>query len=166
MDIVVREAQPDDAEMLVAVLNPAIESGRYTVLDRPFTAAEEREFIRQFPRRGILHVAEDRLSRRLVGFQTLEPFATYTHAFDHVAVIATCVDLDHRRQGIGTQLFAATFAAARAKGYEKIFTYVRADNPAALAAYRKQGFRIVGTAQKHAKLAGRYIDEIVIENFL
>ena len=166
MDLVVREARPDDAEMLVAILNPAIESGRYTVLDRPFTAAEEREFIRQFPERGILHVAEDRENRRLVGFQTLEPFATYTHAFDHVAVIATCVDLEHRRQGIGTQLFAATFAAAPRKGYEKIFTYVRADNPAALAAYLAQGFRIVGTARKHAKLAGRYVDEIVIEKFL
>jgi L-amino acid N-acyltransferase YncA len=154
MDIVIREAQPDDAEMLVAILNPAIESGRYTVLDRPFTAAEEREFIRRFPERGILHVAEGRQNGRLVGFQTLEPFATYTHAFDHVGVVATCVDLELRRRGIGKQLFAATFEAARRKGYEKIFTYVRADNPAALAAYLKQGFRIVGTAQRHAKLAG------------
>jgi L-amino acid N-acyltransferase YncA len=166
MDVVVREAQPDDAEMLVAILNPAIESGRYTVLDRPFTAAEEREFIRQFPERGILHVAEDRQTRRLVGFQTLEPFATYTHVFDHVGVMATCVDLELRRRGIGKQLFAATFAAARRKGYEKIFTYVRGDNPAALTAYLGQGFRIVGTAQRHAKLAGRYVDEIVIERFL
>ncbi len=166
MEIHVREAHPEDAEAIIAVLNPAIESGQYTVLDRSFTAAEEREFIRDFPARGILHVAEDRQSRRLVGFQTLEPFATYTHAFDHVAVIATCVALEHRRQGIGTQLFAATFAAACRKGYEKIFTYVRADNPAALAAYLAQGFRIVGTAQRHAKLAGRYVDEIVIEKFL
>jgi L-amino acid N-acyltransferase YncA len=166
MDVVVREAQPDDAEMLVAILNPAIESGRYTVLDKFFTAQEEREFIRKFPERGILHVAEDGPSGRLVGFQTLEPFATYTHAFDHVGVMATCVDLELRRRGIGKQLFAATFEAARRKGYEKIFTYVRGDNPVALTAYLAQGFRIVGTAQRHAKLAGRYVDEIVIERFL
>jgi L-amino acid N-acyltransferase YncA len=166
MDIVVRAAQPDDAEGIVALLNPAIESGRYTVLDRPFTAAEEREFIRSFPARGIFHVAQGRRGGRLLGFQTLEPFATFTHAFAHVGVIATCVDLAHRRRGIGTQLFAATFAAARRKGYEKIFTYVRADNPAALAAYLKQGFRIVGTAFRHVKLNGRYVDEIVIEKFL
>ncbi len=166
MDIVVREAQPDDAEMIVAILNPAIESGRYTVLDRSFTAREEREFIRKFPERGIFHVAQSRRSGRLVGFQTLEPFATFSHAFDHVGVIATCVDLGHRRQGIGKQLFATTFEAACRKGYEKIFTYVRADNPAALAAYLKQGFRIVGTAFRHAKLRGRYVDEIVIEKLL
>ena len=166
MDIIVREAQPDDAAMIVAILNPAIESGWYTVLDRSFTAPEEREFILKFPERGIFHVAQGRRSGRLVGFQNLEPFATFTHAFDHVGVIATCVDLEHRRQGIGTQLFAATFAAARRKGYEKIFTYVRGDNPAALATYLKQGFRIVGTAFRQVKLKGRYVDEIVIEKLL
>jgi RimJ/RimL family protein N-acetyltransferase len=55
---------------------------------------------------------------------------------------------------------------ARRKGYEKIFTFVRADNPAALATYRKQGFTIVGTARRHAKINGAYVDEIIIELFL
>jgi len=163
MDVLIRKARPDDAEGIVAILNPAIESGKYTVLDTPVTVDGEREFIRKFPERGIFHVAQDRHRRRLLGFQTLEPFATYTHAFDHVAVIATCVDLGHRRQGIGKQLFAATFETARRKGYGKIFTYVRADNPAALTAYSKQGFRIVGTACRHAKINGGYVDEIIIE---
>ena len=49
---------------------------------------------------------------------------------------------------------------------EKIFTFVRADNPAALQAYLHQGFQIVGTARRHTKIGGRYIDEIVIEKFL
>ena len=52
---------------------------------------------------------------------------------------------------------------ARQKGYEKFFTYVRADNEAGLQTYLRQGFRIVGSAERHAKIDGRYIDEIVIE---
>jgi L-amino acid N-acyltransferase YncA len=166
IDIIVREARPDDAEAIVAIFNPVIESGKYSVLDTSLSVENEREFILKFPARGIFHVAQDRQSRALVGFQNLEPFATYTHAFDHVGVIATCVDLERRRRGIGKQLFAATFEAARRKGFEKIFTYVRADNPTALLAYLKQGFRIVGTAQRHGKFRGRYIDEIIIEKFL
>jgi len=166
MDVVVREAQPDDAEALVAIFNPVIESGRYSVLDTSLSVEGEREFILKFPQRGIFHVADDRQSGRLVGFQTLEPFATFTHAFDHVGVIASCVDLQRRHRGIGKQLFAATFEAARRKGYEKIFTYVRADNPTALTAYLKQGFRVVGTAERQARLHGRYVDEIIIEKFL
>jgi ribosomal protein S18 acetylase RimI-like enzyme len=96
----------------------------------------------------------------------MDPFATYTHAFDHVGVIGTYVDAAARRQGVARKLFETTFEQAIAKGYEKIFTYVRADNEAALATYLKHGFRIVGTASRHAKIDGRYIDEIVIERQL
>ena len=76
------------------------------------------------------------------------------------------MDLALRRQGIAKALFAATFAAAREKGYEKLFTFVRADNPAAIAAYGARGFEIIGTARRHAKIDGRYVDEWLIERQL
>ncbi|WP_339381175.1 GNAT family N-acetyltransferase [Brasilonema sp. UFV-L1] len=114
----------------------------------------------------MFHVAVCRADEKVVGFQSMEPFATFTHAFDHVGVIGTYVDLSYRQQGIGTCLFDATFEVARRKGYEKIFTYVRADNVTALASYLRRGFQIVGTAQRHAKFNGTYVDEIIIERFL
>ena len=76
------------------------------------------------------------------------------------------MDLACRRQGIRRSLFDATFDAARHKGYEKIFTFLRADNVGALVTYLKQGFHIVGTAQRQAKINGTYVDEIIIERFL
>jgi RimJ/RimL family protein N-acetyltransferase len=36
-------------------------------------------------------------------------------------------------------------------------------NEAALQTYLCHGFRIVGAAERHAKIDGRYIDEVVIE---
>ncbi len=51
-------------------------------------------------------------------------------------------------------------------GYEKVFTFVRADNPAALQTYRRQGFRTIGTALRQVKVDGRYVDEIIIEKLL
>ena len=166
MDLLVRSATPDDAGAIVGILNPIIEAGTYTVLDAPFTVEAEREYILDFPPRGIFHVALRRGDQKLLGFQSLEPFANYTHAFDHVAVLGTYVDLSYRRQGIGRRLFQATFDAARRKGYKKLFTYVRADNPAALASYLNQGFEVVGTAQRQAHIDGKYVDEVIIENFL
>ena len=166
MDILIRDVRPADAEPIVGILNPIIEAGSFTVLDTPLTGDDERWFILSFPQRGVFHVAEDRSSGSLVGFQTLEPFASYTHAFDHVAVIATFVDLRYTGQGIGTCLFEATFAAACRRGYEKIFTYVRADNTVALKAYGAQGFQTIGRARRHARIGGRYVDEIVIERHL
>lgn len=166
MDLLVREARPLDAAAIVGILNPIIEAGMYTAFDTPLTVEVEREYILNFPQRGVFHLAARLPDQKVVGFQSMEPFATFTRAFDHVGVIATYVDLEYRRQGIGACLFDATFEAARCKGYEKIFTYVRADNVAALASYLQRGFHIVGTAQKHAKLNGTYVDEIIIERFL
>jgi len=166
MHLIIREVRADDAEGIIAILNPIIAAGQYTVLDTPFTAEAEREFIARFPERGIFLVAQRVPDGQIVGFQSLEPFGTYTHAFHHVATMGTFVDLAKRRKGIGTQLAKATFRAARRKGFEKIFTYVRADNPESLAFYLKLGFRIVGTAQRQARFGEYYVDEVIIERFV
>ena len=166
MELTIRYARPDDAEAIVGILNSIIEARVFTVFDTPFSLEAERDFIVNFPGRGVFLVAIRRSDQKLVGFQSMEPFASYTHAFDHVGGLGTYVDLQLRRQGVARQLFHATFEAARRKGYEKIFTFVRADNPAALETYLGQGFRVIGTAHRHAKIDGRYVDEVLIEKFL
>lgn len=166
MELSLRDVEPTDAAGLVRVLNPIIEARRYTAIDAPVSVDIERDYVIDFPERGIWKVAVREPDHTIVGFQVLEPYATWTHAFDHVGTLGTYVDLDLRRQGIARLLFAATFEAARGKGYEKIFTYVRADNPAALQTYLGQGFVVVGNAKRQAKIDGQYIDEILIEKWL
>lgn len=165
MDIRIREATPDDAAAIVGILNPIIEAGAYTVLDGPLSIEDERQYITCFPQRGVFHVAVSP-EGSLVGFQSVEPFASYARAFDHVATIGTYVQLEQRRQGIGSRLAAATFEAARGRGFEKLFTYVRADSSGSLAFYLRLGFRVVGTAQRQARIGEAYVDEIIIEHFL
>lgn len=162
----IRNVRVGDAEQILAILNPIIAARCYTAMDTLFSVEAERDFIRTFPARGIFLAALDTTSNRIVGFQNVSPFGSFTHAFDHIGVIGTYVDLDRRRQGIASRLFAATYDAARRKGYEKFFTYVRADNHAALETYLRQGFRIVGTAERHAKIDGKYLDEVLIEQLL
>ena len=166
MPVVIRAATPDDAEGIVAVLNPIVAARVYTVFDAPFSVDAERDYIARFPAGGIFHVAVDAADGRIVGLQNMEPVAPYTSAMDHVASCGTYVDLSRRRQGIATALFTASLAAATAKGYEKIFTMVRADNPAALQTYLRQGFVTIGVARRHAKIDGAYVDEMLIEKLL
>jgi L-amino acid N-acyltransferase YncA len=161
-----RSACPDDAAAIVGILNPIIAAGTFTVFDTPITVDAERKYLTTFPARGVFQVALRVSDRQIVGFQSMEPFASYTSAFDHVGVLGTYVALESQRQGVATRLFAATLTAAVEKGYEKSFTYVRADNDVALRVYQRHGFSIVGTARRHARIAGRYIDEIVIEKIL
>ncbi|WP_172379480.1 GNAT family N-acetyltransferase [Vibrio sp. Vb339] len=165
MSLTIREVAVQDAQGIIDVLNPIIIEARYTILDQTFTVDEEKAFIESFPERGVFSVAVNETTSQLLGFQNVEPFATYTKAFDHVGIIGTYVDANSRGQGVAKQLFDYTFKAAKAKGYEKLFAYVRADNERAAAVYLKQGFDIVGTAKKHGKIGDQYFDEILIEKF-
>ena len=93
MDLTVRDVEPADAEGLVRVLNPIIEARLYTALDTPFSVETERDYVIDFPERGIWKVAVREPDKTIVGFQVMEPYATYTHAFDHVGTLGTYVDL-------------------------------------------------------------------------
>jgi L-amino acid N-acyltransferase YncA len=162
----IRPVRVEDGEGIVKVLNPLILSGENTALDRVVTAQEERAFISDFPVRGVFNIAERAEDGVIVGFQNIEPFATYTDAFAHVGIIGTYVDQSGQRQGIGRLLFEATRLAAKEKGYEKFIAFVRADNPGGLAYYNRIGFEAIGVAKRHAKIKGRYIDEVLIERQL
>lgn len=144
MSLTVRKVRPEDAAAIVDILNPIISDGNLSVLDTPLSVEDEQEYIERFPTRGVFLVAEGR-EGTIVGFQSVEPFATYTHAFDHVGTIGTFVGLPYRRRGVGTVLATATFRAARAADFEKLFTYILATNQASLAFHQRLGFTVVGT---------------------
>ena len=161
----IRRATPDDAAGVAAVLNGVIAGGRHSLLDTPFSVAEERAYIEALPERSFIHVAE--AAGRIIAFQTVNPWNTFTtREFDHVATMGTYVDERHRRRGVGAALAAASFDAALGLGYEKIFTDLRADNLDSLGYHLALGFTIVGSARRHARVAGRDIDVIFIECFL
>jgi L-amino acid N-acyltransferase YncA len=161
----VRTATADDAEAVAAVLNGAILGGSPTLLDTPVSVEDERAYIESLPARSFIHVAET--PGGLVGFQAVIPWSDFaTTAHDHVATMGTFVDAAHRREGVGAALARASFAAALAIGYDKIFTDLRADNLASLAYHLSLGFTVVGAARRQARTAGGDVDVLFIERFL
>lgn len=165
-DIGIRRASADDAAGIADVLNEVIIGGRHSMLDTPFSVEGEREYIETLPERAFIQVAE-MSEGDIVALQTMEPWSGFmTHEFDHVATMGTWVTAPLRRQGVGARLAQASFAAARAMGYEKVLTELRADNLESLAYHLSLGFAVVGTAGRHARLHGRDIDVIFIELFL
>jgi L-amino acid N-acyltransferase YncA len=164
--ISIRRASADDAAGIADVLNEVIVGERHSMLDTPFSVEGEREYIEALPERAFIHVAEIP-EGRIVALQTMEPWSGYmTHEFDHVATMGTWVTASLRRKGVGGRLARASFAAARAMGYEKVLTELRADNLESLAYHLGLGFAVVGTARRHARLHGHDIDVIFIELFL
>src|SRR5688500_20401731 len=108
----IRHVRIEDAEEILAILNPIIAARCYTAMDTPFTLEEEREVIRTFPPRGIFLVAVDTTLNRIIGFQDVSPFGRLTHACGHVGATGTYVAAGLRGRGRPTRLLAATVGGA------------------------------------------------------
>ena len=127
---------------------------------------DQLDFIRGFPERGVYHAAVDNDNQQVLGIQDVVPLSTESRVFSHVGEISTFVSLAVPRKGIGRRLSRATFNRAREQGFLKLSATIRADNPQAVCFYLSQGFKIIGTAQNHAFVGDRYIDEILMERFI
>jgi L-amino acid N-acyltransferase YncA len=166
MNCLIRPVCDDDAVAIVDLLNPIIAAGNLTVMDQPLTLAGQLEYQRHFPERGVFHVAIDADDGTLRGVQSVTPHSVHGAAFAHVAEIGTFVRIGGQGRGVGWRLTGVTVAAALLQGYRKIMATVRADNPGAQEFYRRQGFRMIGLAHRHARVRGMFVDEILFERLL
>lgn len=166
MPLLIRQAKFDDAAEMVALLNPIINHGGFSIMDAVCTLQEQQEFISTFPERGVFHVAVWEQEQRIVGMQDVMPLSINEPAVQHIGVISTFVAIDYWGKRIGHALTEATVCAARLCGFSKLMATIRADNPQAIAFYLRQGFRIIGTAYRHALIHGHYIDEVMAERWI
>ncbi len=164
MDVTIRRATVSDAQGVVDVINSIIEEGGLTSLYPALTVEQEEAFIEGLGPRSAMLVAE--VGGEILGVQTVEPFAPFTRAMDHVAVMGTYVYRNFRRQGVGAQLFARTIQFVRQQGFEKIVIYVRVGNSVAQAFYRRMGFVPKMMLERQVKINGRYDDEVWMELFV
>ena len=157
----VRRGDLQDAGGVADVLNDVIAEGRHTVLAGHWTAEAERAFLQSLGPRSEVFVAET--AGRIVAFQVIEPFVTYTTTMDHVCHVGTYVRAAYREQGIGRRLAERTLAFATEQGYEKSVVYVLAHNQGGQDYYRGLGFEAKGVLTRQAKIDGVYYDEIFME---
>jgi L-amino acid N-acyltransferase YncA len=162
--LVVRPVQRNDiqdAAGVADVLNSVILEGHYTALSGHWTPEAEQAFLQSLGPRSEVFIAE--ADGRIVGFQVIEPFVSYTSTMDHVAHLGTYVHAGFRGRGIGRRLAQVTMGFARQQGYEKVVIYVMADNELGLAYYRGLGFEERGLLQRQTKIDGVYYDEVFME---
>jgi len=161
-----REASEADAGPIADLLNPIIRTGGHTRMDAELSAGDMAGWIRAVSGQGIFNVAVCGESGLVLGFQSVEPLSVSDRALRHVGEISTFVSLASQRQGIGRRLMGATLEGARKLGYLKIIATIRVDNLEAVSFYRKQGFKEIGIARKHALVRGEYLDEVLMERLI
>lgn len=137
MSLDVRPVRDEDADELAELLNEIIARGGTTALQEPFTGQALAEAYLTGPEVICCFVAVDADTGRLEGFQTL---GRYPDLPDDVGDIGTFARVGGTQRGVGSALFAATRAEAKAHGLTAINATIRADNVGGLAFYSRIGF--------------------------
>ena len=133
--LTIRPVTSADATELAELLNAIIARGGTTAFETPFSPDHLREAYLTGPTVHCCFVAE--ANGQLLGFQTL---GTQNFLPAQIGDIATFTRLGGTQSGVGSALFAATTARARALGLSAINATIRADNVGGLAFYSRIGF--------------------------
>ena len=157
MKITVCRAGTLHLPQMADILNALIAEGGTTAITEKVDAKALGARIALHPDQSVWHVAENEAGD-VLGFQWIEPAA---YLPPEAAEIATFARPGKTRLGIGSALFEATTAAARALGYSWINANIRADNEGGLIYYQSRGFEDYGMINGHRMGDGRVVDKVL-----
>jgi [ribosomal protein S18]-alanine N-acetyltransferase len=161
----IRRATAADAEAIIDILEGIASERVYSAINKPWSVAEQRDFIVSLSAREAIHVVEE-AGKGIIGYQPLELWARTVDSMAHVGQIGTFVRPDWRGRGIGDALFRSTVDFARERDYLKFVIQVRSSNDSAQGFYRRLGFRECGRLARQVRFGGQEEDEVLMEFFL
>jgi ribosomal protein S18 acetylase RimI-like enzyme len=159
MSVAIASIREEHIESCHAALDVVAREHRYlTLLEAP-PIGSARQFIgRSIANRHPHFVALD--GDRVVGWCDVTPHDRPVTR--HCGVLGIGVLPEWRGHGVGLRLIEATLEAARAFPLARVELVVRADNPRAIALYRKVGFEVEGRRQRTLLVDGVYYDDITM----
>lgn len=164
--VIVREADANDAETIVSVINSVAAERVYTPIDRfPHDVDWERNYIQE-------HVKEKKdrliavavLEGKIVGVCDLHPGRHETNR--HVGGLGMSVVKDYREIGVGTAMMKYLMDWAKDHNVEKLYLSVFSTNRRAINLYKKFNFQVEGKRGRQYKIEGKYVDEVLMGKFL
>mgnify|MGYP000851656763 CR=1 FL=1 len=164
----IREARPDDAPALTAILAELAPVDGYILLSPEEVAGEPSAHGGDVARanasggRWLLFVAEQ--DGRVVGMVDLR--AVPLRRCAHVCELGIGLRAGFRDRGIGLALMRHAVQAAVAQGFRKIRLMVIESNSRAIALYRRTGFVETGRFVEEVRLGREFEDLVVMERML
>jgi RimJ/RimL family protein N-acetyltransferase len=128
----------------------------------PVTEAEEAAWIERemsggpVPRTRVLFAIRPPTGQDLLGYVTLAPIDWIARTAEVGILVGAAAD---RGRGVGrTALSLLAAYAGGSLGLQRLYARIRADNAAAVALFRGQGYAHEGTLRRHAFIEGRHVN--------
>ena len=160
-DLRVRLARPDDAEDIARIHNQGIEERSATFETQPRRLEQVAARISQS---GEPVVVAER-DGRVIGWAGVSR-ENHRCAQSGVGEYTIYVDRDARGAGVGGPLLDAVVDRAQELGYWKLIGRIFATNDSSRALARRCGFYEVGLHRRHGRIAGEWMDVLVVERLL
>jgi ribosomal protein S18 acetylase RimI-like enzyme len=165
MDVILRQALPEDAEQTIAHVRRLSSEPGVSIIIGPgefdTTVAQQRQFLRDCAAADnhVYLVAE--ADGQIVGVLICR--GGRRRAMRHTATLSMSVAQEWRNQGIGSKLLARAIEWARATGIvTRIELHVYARNEAAIHLYKKYGFEVEGRLRRRVYRDGEYHDNLAM----
>ena len=149
--MIIRNAHPDDAAAMAAILNQIIAIGGTTAHQSPKPVEAVLQDYVTGPDVLSCVVAED--GSGVIGWQSVGWWQGEAH-------IGTFVAPDVQAKGIGAGLFALTCDLLRKAGMTQIIASIRADNAPGLSYYARIGFVDIGHDPDFSLNDGRVVGRV------
>ena len=165
MKTVIRQANPEDAALMIAYVQRLVEEPGVDIQLSPgeftLTVAEEQQIIADYAASGnsLFLIAE--VDGQIAGMLTCR--GGHRRSIQHVTTLGMSVDKDWRDQGLGSLLMEHAVEWARRSGVvRRIELYVFARNARAIHLYQKYDFQIEGKLQRAIYKEGEYHDNLIM----
>lgn len=153
----------DDLPAIVRIYNHYVEHDVVTFDLAPVTVEGRRAWMRAFDDENPCFVCE--VQREVAGYAFYTPFRPRL-AYGRSKEVTVYVAPERHGEGIGTALYGALIAHARARGVHALLGVLGGDNPASAALHRKFGFELVGHLKEVGFKFGAYVDTYYYEKVL
>jgi ribosomal protein S18 acetylase RimI-like enzyme len=160
----IRPASQADLTGLVGVIRSVVEDGSYVVAESIADVVDHEEVLLRHNELEARMFFVATVDDDVVGWVHLR--APELDKLDHTAELTLGVLPRYRRHGIGSHLHARGLEWAASNGYERIYNSVPSTNQDAIDFLEAHGWEVEAVREDHYKLAGEYVDEVMLARSL
>ncbi|SDG56194.1 phosphinothricin acetyltransferase [Pseudomonas benzenivorans] len=157
MSYVIRDAQEQDLEGILAIYNDAVENTTAIWNETLVDLDNRRAWLAERVAQGFPVLVTADASGAMLGYAsygTWRPHDGYKHTVEH----SVYVRADRRGQGLGPLLMQALIERAQSAGLHVLVAAIEAENRASIRLHQRLGFVTTGQMPEVGRKFGRWLD--------